>query len=144
MSDIRQTAHEGFAEQEAELAAVRQRQLNHVVTKSATGNGDISERMRLDRQFRLVYVRCHFTGGLGTGQLSVEVDSAKSSAYNCRLITVVQAGNGKDVFEHVSQTNLDDPSPWTIDAGDGIVVKWTNPAPGTMIWGLECGFALSS
>ncbi len=144
MSEILQTAQQGFAAQAAELAAIQQRLLSHVITKSATGSTDISQSMGLDRQFRLIYVRCHFTAGVGSAQLTVSVDSAKATAYHCQLIKILQAGTGKDVFRHVSQTNLEDPSPWTIDTGDAVKIAWINPDPGLMTWGLECGFALAS
>ena len=144
MSEIHQTAQQGFAALAAELATIQQRQLDHVVTQSATGTGNISQSLGLDRQFRLIYVRCHFTAGSGNSPLTVSVDSVKATAYDCELIKVLQAGTGKDVFKHVNETNLEDPSPWTIDTGDSVKIAWINPAPGLMIWGLECGFALAS
>jgi hypothetical protein len=143
MSDIRQTAEQGFAAQEAELAAARQRQVNHVVTKSATGSGSINENMELDRQFRLIYVRCHFTGGTGGAAFTVSVGSAKGTAYDCQLLKRNNKGTGFDVFETIAISNAD-PSPWTIDTGDSVNIKWTNPDSGNMTWGLECGFALAS
>ena len=144
MSEILQAAQNGFAAQAAELATIQQRQLNHVVTKNATGSANILQSLGLDRQFRLIYVRCHFVGGTGNTPLTVWVDSAKAAAYDCELTKIIQAGTGKDVFLHVNETNLADPSPWTIDAGDAVRITWINPDTGVMSWGLECGFALAS
>ncbi|MCC7291929.1 MAG: hypothetical protein IT449_07705 [Phycisphaerales bacterium] len=124
---------EELAEQEAQA-------LRAVVAKQATGNGSISHTFKLDRKFRLVYVRCHFSSGLGTAAMKISVSSASGSAYNTLLQTITGVGVGTDVNQRMDA--LTEPSPWTFQQGDSVKVEWTNP--GTTSWGLEVGLALAS
>ncbi len=133
-----------LTQQTVELAEVRARQLRSVAVRSATGNGNISSTFSLDRRFRLVFVRCHFVSGAGTAAFSISVDSALGSAYDAKLFTVTQAGTGKDLHLRIGGGDAEEPSAWTFQAGDKVWVQWTNPASGTMTWGLEVGLALAS
>lgn len=139
-----EVARQGFAAQEAELAAMRQRQLATVITKTATGTADIDEAVELDRKFRLVFIRCHFAGTSGTAKLTLSVDSATGSAYDARLFAITLAGTNKDVNLRIGDGDLYEPSPWTLQAGDSVRIQWPNPDSGNITWGLEVGLALAS
>ena len=142
MASIRRAVDSGLAIQEAELAEARQRQLLAVVTRTATGFGDLDQVFSLDRRFRLVFVRCHFTGSAGTAAFVFSLDSANGSAYDARLFTITQAGTNRDV--HLRIGDGDEPSAWTFQTGDALRLRWTNPDSGNITWGLEVGLALAS
>jgi len=137
-------AQTGFVTQDAELAATRLRQLSTVVTRKAAGSGNIDSVAWLDRKYRLVFVRCHFSGGTGTAALKLSIDSASGAAYDALLFTIVQAGTNKDVHLRISDADSDEPSPWCFQAGDQLRVQWANPDSGNMAWGLEIGLCLAS
>ncbi len=137
-------AWQGFAAQDAELAAMRQRQLAAVLTRTVTGTADIDETVELDRKFRLVFIRCHFAGTSGTAKFTISVDSVAGSAYDARLFTITLAGTNKDVNLRIGDGDLYEPSPWTLQAGDSVRIQWTNPDSGNITWGLEIGLALAS
>ena len=67
-----------IAEQNVELNAIRARQLLAVGAKSATGSGNMNALFSLDVRFRLIFVRCHFTGTAGLAPLSIAIDSGES------------------------------------------------------------------
>ncbi len=139
-----QAAQSGFATQDAEVAAARARQLLMVETEATTGSGDINAAFSLDRRFRLVFVRCHFTGGSGTSPLTISLDSGAGSAYDTRLFTITQAGTNQDVNFRITSEELTEPSPWMFQAGSGVRIAWTNPDSGNMAWGLEVGLVMAS
>ena len=141
---ILETAQTAFESQTRELESTRERQLRAVVSQTANGTGDINETFGMDRKFRLVFLRCHFTGGTGTASLHIAVDSAAGSDYDTRLFTITQAGIGKDAHLRIDSSTAPDPSPWTFQAGDALRIEWTNPDAGTMGWGLEVGLSLAS
>ena len=141
---ILETAQSGFAAQEAELVAIRERQLVAVVTRTATGSADINNTVKLDRKFRLVFIRCHFSGTSGTAKFTISIDSANGSAYDTQLFAITLAGTNKDVNLRISDRDLREPSPWTFQAGDTLRIQWTNPDSGNITWGLEVGLALAS
>lgn len=143
-SKLLNTVEASLAVQEADLAEARRRQMLAVVTKTASGSGDINETFSLDRKYRLVFIRCHFVGGTGTAAFTISVDSDSGSAFDTRLFTITQAGTNKDVNLRIAGDDTADPAPWTFQAGDGIRVQWTNPDSGNMSWGLEVGVALAS
>jgi len=143
-STLIETAQTAFESQSRELESTRERQLRAVVTQTASGSGNISEWFKLDRKFRLVFLRGHFTAGTGTASLHIELDSAAGASFDTRLFTVSQAGTGKDVNLRIDDESALGPSPWTFQAGDSIRVVWTNPDSGTMNWGLEIGLTLAS
>ena len=64
--DILGVTADQFRSNDAELAFMRERQFVEVVRKAATGSADMDATFALDRNFRLVYVRCHFAVGSGT------------------------------------------------------------------------------
>ena len=127
--------------QEAELAELRSRFAQIVMRKTATGTGDIDHAFGLDSRFRLVFVRCHFTGAAGAGALSLHVDSGAGSAYDARLFTIIQAGTNKDVHLRIAEGDVLEPSAWTFQADDALRITWTNPDTGNITWGLEVGLA---
>ena len=133
-----------LAEQNTELNATRARQLLAVAAKAATGTGHIDAAFSLDVRFRLVFVRCHFTGTVGLTPLSLSLDSGKGSAYDATLFTLSKAGVGRDVHLRIGAEESLDPSSWTFQPGDVVRVQWTNPSPGNVTWGLEVGLAMAS
>lgn len=141
---ILETAITAFESQARELESTRERQLRAVVTQTASGSGNIDETFGLDRRFRLVFVRCHFTGGTGTASLHIELDSAAGAAFDTRLFTISQVGTGKDINLRIGEENALGPSPWTFQVNDALRLLWSNPDAGVMNWGLEIGLALAS
>lgn len=133
-----------IAEQNRELSARQQRQLVAVGAKAATGSGHIDAAFSLDVRFRLVFVRCHFTGNAGLMPLVLSLDSGRGSAYDAILFTLSKAGVGRDVHLRVGSEESSDPSSWTFQPGDAVRVQWTNPNVGNTTWGVEVGLALAS
>jgi|GEM_PF-2027036 len=133
-----------FDRQDAELAAAVERQFRVVNSQTATGNGDINNTFELERKFRLVFVRCHFSGGAGTADLHISVDHSAGATYDTRLATVSAIGTGTDASYTVGNDVNSQPSPWTFQIDDAVRIEWTNPDPGNMTWGLEVGLALAS
>ena len=144
ISKIFETVQAGLTQQSLELSETRARQLVAVITKAATGSGNIDTTFSLDRRFRLVFVRCHFAGGTGTAAFGLSIDSTRGSAYDAKLFTITQAGVNKDVNLRIGGDDAVDPSAWTFQPGDKAWIKWTNPDSGNMTWGLEVGLALAS
>ena len=143
-SQLVQAYHHAIGSQDGALAAQSERSRQHVHTKYATGTGNINNDFSLDVAFRLVFVRCHFVAGAGSAGLTISNNSSQGSAYNTRLQVVATAGTNNDVFLIPTGDNVADPSAWSFQAGDAINIKWTNPAPGTMTWGLEVGLAIAA
>lgn len=145
-SDLRiiQTAREVIETQDRELDLVRSRQLITVTSKSTTGSTDINATFTLDVRFRLVFVRCHFTGTSGTAAMTISLDSALGSAYDTLLYTLTRVGINRDAHFRIPASESVDPSPWTFQAGDAVRILWTNPDSGNMTWGLEVGLAIAS
>ena len=144
MTQILEAAQTAFEAQSRELESTRDRQLRAVVTQSATGTGNIANTFGLDRKFRLLFVRCHFTGSTGTNPFSLSVDSGLGSAYDAKLFTLTQAGKDADVNLRVGAGDAQDPSAWTFQATDRVRIDWTNPSSGSLTWGLELGLALAA
>ena len=144
ISQIVTMAQLGFAEQERQLAERRSIQSRAVVSKTATGTGDIGHLFALDRTFRLVFVRCHFAGSAGTAPLIVSIDSSNGSAFDARLFTITQAGTSKDVHFRLGADTSGEPSAWTFGANDAVRIDWANPETGNITWGLEVGLAVAS
>lgn len=144
ISQIVTTAQIGFAEQERQLAEQRSIQSRAVLSKTATGTGDIGHVFSLDRTFRLVFIRCHFVGTAGTAPLIVSIDSVNGSAFDARLFTITQAGTSKDVHLRLGADTSGEPSAWTFGANDAVRIDWANPDTGNITWGLEVGLAVAS
>jgi len=144
VTKILDVAATALDQQNVELAHLRARQLRSVSTRAATGTGNINHTFFLDQRFRLTFVRCHFSGGMGTAALSVSIDSSRGSAYDAKLFTITQAGTNKDVNLRIGGTDAEDPCAWTLQVGDKVWIQWTNPDSGNMTWGLEVGLALAS
>ncbi len=144
MGSIVGTAEAVLAEQNTELRATRERRLLAVGSSATSGTGDMDAVFSLDIRFRLVFIRCHFTGSAGSNPLAISLDSVQGNLHDTRLFTITRTGVGKDVNFRVSAEESIDPSPWTFQAGDEVRVQWTNPNSGNITWGLEVGLAMAS
>jgi hypothetical protein len=133
-----------LAVQQIELAEGRARQLQAVAIKTGTGTVDIDQTFKLDQKFRLVFVRCHFTGTSGSADFTISVDSANGTAYDTKLFTVIDAGTTKDVHLRIGLGDTGEPSAWTFQSGDSVRIQWTNPDSGNISWGVEIGLAPAS
>ncbi len=142
--DLLEMAQTGFVAQDAEVVSARDRQLRSVLRQTTTGSGNINAPFYLDRKYRLVFVRCHFAGGMGTAPFSLTIDSGVGSAYDTKLFTITQAGRDKDVNLRLTGDDNQDPSPWTFQPDDRVRILWTNPDSGNMTWGLEVGLSLAA
>jgi hypothetical protein len=141
---LQQIAQDALDRQEAELNALRAAEARAVVVTRFTGTGHIDKRFALDRVFRFIFLRCHFTGTTGTNPLYISVDSTAGSAHDTRLFTVSQAGADFDINLRMEASETTDPSAWIFRAGDELRVEWTNPDTGNITWGIEVGLALGS
>ncbi|MBI4719257.1 MAG: hypothetical protein HY763_15780 [Planctomycetes bacterium] len=144
MSEVFATAQSVVAAQEAELIATRARQPLLVACRTATGSGNIDHTFALDRPYRLVFVRCHFTGAAGRAPMTLGLDSAAGTAFDAVLYTLWRVGVGRDVHFRLSALEAAEPSAWTFQIGDALRVQWSNPAGGNITWGLEVGLAVAS
>ena len=142
--EILRTTQLAIQEQNRELEAARERQMQAVVSQTSTGSADINATFGLDRNYRLVYLRCHFVGTPGTAVLTLSVDSASGSAYDTRLFTITRAGTNRDVHFRLTSEERREPSPWAFQSGDQVRLEWTNPDSGNITWGLEVGLAIAS
>ncbi len=143
-SEIIRAVDSAVALQEAELVDARTRQMLAVITKTGTGTGNIDQTFSLDQQFRLVFLRCHFSGNIGRSPMTLSLASASGSAYDSRLFTITRAGTNRDVNFRIPAYESEEPSPWSFQASDGLGVQWTNPDSGNITWGLEVGLSLAS
>ena len=139
---IIEVAGSALATLDAELSATRARQLVSVTAATASGSANMDATFGMDVRFRLVFVRCHFTGSAGENALSISLDSITGAAFDAKLYSILRAGVGFDVNFRIPAYESEDPSPWTFQAGDRIRVQWTNP--GGVSWGLEVGLVLAS
>jgi len=137
------TARNAFALQDAEWVDQRTVHLATVVRQTASGSNDIDAMFGLDRKFRLVFLRAHFSGGEGTSPLKISLDSGAGAAFDVRLFTVLLAGQDKDVNLRIEHAENVGPSPWTFQADDVLRVQWTNPDSGVMSWGVEVGLSVA-
>lgn len=133
-----------LALQDAFLDRQRDRARDRVITKYAFGSTNINNALNLDVPFRLVFVRCHFMGGTGTADLTLDLNSAQGNPYDAQLTSIAAVGTGTDVFYTPGGAAIADPSSWSFQSGDQLRVKWTNPDSGNMNWGLEIGMAISA
>jgi hypothetical protein len=143
MNALVRRAQATLAAQDEDLRAKGLRELAAVHTRSASGTSHISEKVNLSVDFRLVFIRCHFSGPAGTASFVVRIGSRLGEDFGCTLLTVT-AGVGADVLAVDFAGRHDDPSPFAFAAGDELLIEWTNPSPGDMRWGLEVGLALSA
>jgi len=133
-----------LAAQDLEASEVRRRELLAVVSRTATGTGHIAHTFKLDKKYRLVFIRCHFSGTNGTAAFVISIDSIIGPAYDARLFTMMQAGPNKDVNLRIGGGDAEDPSAWTFQTGDAVRIDWTNPDSGSITWGLEVGLSPAS
>jgi hypothetical protein len=143
-AQIIETARDGFATQESQLATAQVRQVLTVITRTAMGTGDIADVLSLDTTFRLVFVRCHFSGSSTAAAFTISLDSVIGSTYDVRLFSISKAGLNRDVNFRVTAQESIEPSPWSFQAGDGVRIQWLNPDSPNITWGLEVGFAIAS
>lgn len=130
--------------QALEQQELRGRLLRSVVSKSATGVTHIGHTFSLDRKYRLVFVRCHFSGTSGTADFAISLDSVNGSNFDTGLFSVTNVGVGNDVHMRIGDGDTSEPSAWTFQVNDAIRIDWTNPDPGNITWGLEVGLVLAS
>ena len=143
MSSVLEVAQAGLLAQEAELARAKERKTLAVFTQNADGSNDISELFGLDKKFRLIFVRCHFSGVLGTATMYLKLDSRLGSRYDLALAGISSVGLGNDVnFSLGYYKSSVEPLILAFQEGDRILVEWSNPNPGVTQWGLEVGMAL--
>jgi hypothetical protein len=90
--------------------------------------------------FKLVFLRMHFSGGSGTANVTLTLESAAGDEWNTLLYTVNARGVGADLNLILTREELSDPSPWAFQPGDGLRIQWANPQPDTMAWALELGY----
>ena len=143
MSSILEVAQAGLLAQEAELARAQERRTLAVFTQNADGSNDISELFGLDKKFRLIFVRGHFSGVPGTATMYLKLDSRLGSRYDLALASISSVGPGSDVdFSTGYYKSSVEPLVWALQEGDKVLVEWSNPNPGVTQWGLEVGMAL--
>ena len=140
-SSLISVANQVRRSQEAELARAAETAAHRVTNQVTTGTGNVDATFSLDAPFRLVFVRCHFSGGTGVDALQISLDATAGAAYDTVLYTVKVAGTGADVNFRLSAQETQLPSPWAAQIGDKFRVRWTNPDPGNTTWGLEVGLA---
>ena len=133
-----------LTQQTAELAEVRAQQLISVTTKTATASANMDALLSLGVRYRLVFVRCHFSGTVGSAPMTISLDAGAGATYDARLFVVTRAGVDYDVNLRIPHEESEDPSPWTFQPGDQVRVQWTNPDPGNIAWGLQVGLAIAS
>jgi len=90
----------------------------------------------LDDAFVLVFIRLHFASGSDAADVTVNVDSHQESQFDTLLYTLKNRGTGADANFRVLE---DEMQHWVFQPGDHMVLVWTNPDSGTMIWGAEVG-----
>ena len=131
-------------DQEIAAAAALQRDTVFAQFTSGLVGTDIATTWALGSldsvRFRLIYLRVHFIDGLGLSDVIISMDSVEGTAYDTRLITIPDKGNGADVNYMVSQEESKNPSPWSFGIGDAIRIDWTSASSSTK-WGLEIGLA---
>jgi len=110
-------------------------------------NMDVTVRPPEGLPYRLVYARCHFSGGTGVAEIKASAVSHQGSEWNHELYKDVSAGCSAsgvsdDCNMRFEQQETAWPSPWSFCGRDSLKFSWTNPNAGTMTWGLEVGVAI--
>lgn len=112
-----------------------------------TGTVNLSERIVIPSPSKLVYLRCRFSVPHGMSapalpvfsNLTIDLDSLAGDEYDVLLYTVNQRGYGRDCNLILASDELQDPSPWTFNVNDALIVSWSNLDE--IRWGLEVGIA---
>jgi hypothetical protein len=109
----------------------------------ATDTGDMAFLLSPAGNFRLVYVRVHFSGGEegDVADLVISLKSAAGDEYNVVLFTYRARGMGRDVNLALQSNETANPSPWNFKSGDQLLFSWVNPNPSALTWGIEVGTA---
>ena len=84
--------------------------------------------------FAVVYIRLHFASGSNTADVALHVDSHQESQFDTKLWKWQARGTGTDLNFRVPEDQI---VHFTFQAGDEMVLTWTNPDSGTMVWGAE-------
>jgi len=144
IGEVLRVAEAALLEQNVEIAAAVRRQMQAVTAQASTGSGNMDAAFSLDVRFRLVFVRCHYSGSGMTSPMAISLDSAAGPDYDATLFTIRRAGLNRDVSLRIPAEESAEPSPWTFQPGDAVRIQWTNPNPGSITWGLQVGLAIAA
>lgn len=102
--------------------------------------GDTNNKARFswpEGKYVLSSIRAHFSGGSGSADVIVNLDSGTGPPFDAKLLKVTDLGTGGE-DAHV-RILPEEHIHWLFDglAGDEVVLTWTNPDSGNMIWGVE-------
>ena len=102
-----------------------------------TDTNDAARFTICDCRFVPVFIRVHFSGsGSGTADMVVNVDSHQGYHYDHALFTLKSVGIGTPVNFRIPH---DERAEWLFDAGDELVLTWTNPDSPNITWGATVG-----
>lgn len=116
-----------------------------VLSDGGTGNmGDVTDevspaRFKLDAErFVPCFVRTTFTGGSGSANMAIRIDSRLGDHFDHTLFTL--KGLGIDGDQGHYRIPADELYEWILLRGDELVFEWTNPnADNTQAWAVEIG-----
>ncbi len=109
---------------------------------SPPGTLDTNESARWpkkDEMFIPLFIRVHFVDGSGTADMDINIDSGDGPRFDMSLHTVKAVGTGNDVNWYLEGNDLHG---WMLGMGDRLVLTWTNPDSGTMLWGATAGLLI--
>lgn len=116
-----------------------------VLADGGSGNmGDVTDevsraRFKLDAdRFVPAFVRVTFTGGSGSADMAVRIDSRLGDHFDHTLFTFEAVGtDGSQVHYRIPADELYE---WLLLRGDELVFEWTNPnGDNTQAWAAEVG-----
>ena len=94
-------------------------------------------RFGLDTRFAVKFIRVHFRGaGASLAALTINLDSNIGRDFDFELHNIENVGLDVDLNFRVPTDEIGD---WTFQAGDRIVLLWTNPHSGAVLWGAQVG-----
>ena len=100
--------------------------------------GSVSNRSSVCRYFLpgirygIESIKVDFSSGTGSADLTIQIDDGRSEAFDRTEYTFIDAGtDGVDVSFRVEESER---RAWEYEAGDVVVLNWTNPDADTMNW----------
>ena len=111
------------------------------VTLRAAGKGDMDEVVQPGRAFRLVFVRVHWGGTRAIADLTLSLDANAGEEYDTTLYVYASRGLSSDAHLIVPAEELQDPTPWSFVAKDGLRLTWDSGNNEACGWGIEIGIA---